>query len=321
MKEAIAVIGAGLMGRGLCQLFAIPGHQVKVYDASAEALSQAQETIAQDLQLAAEAALLSEDEVEKTLARITPHAEMAAAVAGARLVVDCAPENMELKQDIFKKLDAICPPEVILTSNTSAMSISAIAGKCNRPNRVAGTHFWNPPQLIPLVEVIQGQHTSPQVIRETMRILSAAGKEPIHVKKDVPGFVGNRLQHAMWREAFHILDEGIADAATIDKAIRHSFGLRLPVLGPMENVDMVGVDLVYAVHDYLFKHLADNKTPSPSLRQLMAKGELGFKSGGKGIQEWSPAAVASSRANLFRYLLEVAVRRKDGQFWGAERQS
>jgi 3-hydroxybutyryl-CoA dehydrogenase len=316
MKEQIAIIGAGLMGRGLSQVFAIPGHPVRLYDAFSDALSQAKGIIAQELNLAVESGLLEKNAPEEVLQRIVTCPDLAQTVKGARLVVECVPENMELKQQIFKTLDEICPLDVILASNTSVMSITEIASQSLNRKRIVGTHFWNPPHLLPLVEVVQTVDTSLETVNETLRILKNAGKQAIHVKKDVPGFVANRMQHALWREAFHILDEGIADAATIDKAVRYSFGLRLPVLAPMENADMVGLDLTCAIHDYILKFLADNKTPSPTLLEKMKQGELGFKSGGKGLQNWSAEAIDNSRATLSRYLMDVAARRKENKFFG-----
>jgi 3-hydroxybutyryl-CoA dehydrogenase len=316
MKETIAIIGAGLMGRGLSQVFAIPGHRVRLYDAYPDALNAAKGIIAKELALAVEAGLLEPQEPQEVLARISTYADLAQVVDGARLVVECVPENMALKQQVFKTLDELCPVQVILASNTSAMSITEIASQSVNKNRIVGTHFWNPPHLLPLVEVVQTVDTSADTVKETLRILTEAGKKAIHVKKDVPGFVANRMQHALWREAFHILDEGIADAATIDKAVRYSFGLRLPVLAPMENADMVGVDLTYAIHDYLLPYLADNKTPSAIVTEKMKKGELGFKSNGVGIQTFSPEQIAASRTTLSRYLMDVAARRRRKQFCG-----
>ena len=151
-----------------------------------------------------------------------------------------------------------------------------------------GTHFWNPPYLIPLVEVVKGQDTSVEVLDLTFEVLERAGKSPIKVLKDVPGFIANRLQHALWREAISIVENGIADAATVDKAIKSGFAIRLPVLGPLENADMVGLDLILSIHDYIFKSLESSREPSPLLKEKISRGELGFKSG-KGFYHWTPA--------------------------------
>jgi len=207
-------------------------------------------------------------------------------------------------------LDRICPPEVILTTNTSVMSISEIASKAERRERIVGTHFWNPPYLIPLVEVVKGNDTSDEVMETTYQVMKMAGKHPVKVMKDVPGFLCNRLQHALWREAISIVQNGIADAAGVDDAIKTGFGLRLPVLAPFENADMVGLDLILAIHDYVFKYLEDSHEPSPILREKVEKGELGFKSN-KGFYTWTDEEIAASKNRLTDYLLDWALKQRD----------
>ncbi|MDR1676764.1 MAG: 3-hydroxyacyl-CoA dehydrogenase family protein [Deltaproteobacteria bacterium] len=311
MKENISIIGTGLMGRGLAQVFSLAGHHVNIYDAFTEALWAAPDNISREMGMSVEAGLLEAQEAESAVSLISPQVDLEEALKGVELVIECIPEKMELKQNIFKSLDEICPQNVILATNTSVMSITEIASKSTYKHRIIGTHFWNPPHLIPLVEVVQTENTSLTVVEKTMSILQKAGKKPIHVKKDVPGFVANRMQHALWREAFHILDEGIADAGTIDEAVRYSFGLRLPQLGPLENADMIGLDLTFDIHNYICKFLADNKEPSVTLKNLVDKGFLGFKSNGQGFQAWSENDMNNSRNNLFKYLLDVTVRKKN----------
>lgn len=307
MKGTIAIVGCGLMGRGLAAVFALANHGVRVYDAFAEALWSAPEKIGQEMGHFVKAGLIEAGLAQGALHRISPQAELSKAVAGADLVIECAPEKMELKQGLFKELDALCPGDVILASNTSVMSVTEIGALAAKKDRILGTHFWNPPLLIPLVEVVQTVHTAPEVIEKTMAVINGAGKKPIRVKKDVPGFVGNRMQHALWREAFHILDEGIADAATIDEAIRHGFGLRLPKLGPMENADMIGLDLALDIHEYILKFLCDDKKPSRSLQELVKKGHLGFKTNGQGFQTWSESDMDKSKVGLIDYLVNVII--------------
>ena len=168
---------------------------------------------------------------------------------------ECVFEDLELKQQVFEDLDRACPAPTVLASNTSVMSITQIGSRARLKERVVGTHFWNPPYLIPLVEVVRTQHVADEVVEKTMRLLRSVGKHPIDCRKDVPGFVANRLQHALWREAISIVEHGIADAATVDESIRYGFGLRLPILGPLENADMVGLDLTLSIHDYILPHL------------------------------------------------------------------
>jgi 3-hydroxybutyryl-CoA dehydrogenase len=182
------------------------------------------------------------------------------------------------------------------------MSPTEIAQKCTHKERVVGAHFWNPGHLIPLVEVVKSDYTSEEVMQDTIELLTFCGKKPIYCKKDVPGFVANRLQHALWREAFYMVQEGIADPATVDDACKYGPGLRWPVLGPMENSDMVGIQLSFNIHDYILKHLADNHEPSPCLQEMLEKGDLGFPSG-KGWQEWTPEQMQASNKNLREYLI------------------
>ena len=165
-----------------------------------------------------------------------------------------------------------------------------------------GTHFWNPPYLVPLVEVIRGGETSPRTMELTIDLLRSVGKHPVNVKKDVPGFVGNRLQHALWREAISIVEQGIADPATVDEVVKNGFGMRLPVLGPLENADMVGLDLTLQIHDYILKHIERSPEPSPLLKQKVKEGELGFKTG-QGFQGWSQEGMERCRRELLEHLI------------------
>jgi 3-hydroxybutyryl-CoA dehydrogenase len=155
-----------------------------------------------------------------------------------------------------------------------------------RRERALGTHWWNPPFLVPLVEVIETEWTSPAVVDWTMKLHEDAGKTPAHVKKDVPGFIGNRLQHALWREAIFLVEEGICDAETVDTVVKASFGRRLPVLGPLENADLIGTDLTLAIHRNVMPHVDSRPDASPYLAKLVGEKKLGFKSG-EGFRAWS----------------------------------
>jgi 3-hydroxybutyryl-CoA dehydrogenase len=264
--ENIAVIGAGLMGHGLAQIFAVHGYPVKLMDIKEDLLGKAMENVRSNLTLMAEKGIGTLDDVEPAIGRIKTTTDLEGAVAGAQFVVEAVLENLELKQNIFKDLDAICPDDTILATNTSVISITEIAEKAKIRERILGTHFWNPPHLLPLVEVIRGKDTSDEAMDTTYGLLKQVGKHPVRVNKDVPGFVGNRLQHALWREAISIVEQGIADPATVDECIKFGFGIRLPVLGPLENADMVGTDLTLAIHNYILKFIESSPEPSPLLR-------------------------------------------------------
>ncbi len=303
-NERIAVIGGGLMGVGIAQIFAGAGHEVALQDVYQEALDRAPGAITANLTFLAEHGLFPPDGVDDAVGRVRTTTGLPDACAGADVVVECVFEDLALKQDVFERLDAACPPETILCTNTSVMSITQIGEKAARKERVVGTHFWNPPYLIPLVEVVRTAAVDPAVVERTIELLRRVGKHPIDCKKDVPGFVANRLQHALWREAISIVEHGIADAATVDESIRFGPGLRLPILGPMENADMVGLDLILSIHDYIFPHLDASSEPSPLLRERAEAGDLGFKTG-RGFQTWTPEEADASRKRLAAYLVHV----------------
>ena len=306
MKEIkkITVIGGGMMGSGIAQVFAYCEElSVNIYDSfisGKEILAR----IKANLNLLKSKGIYTETDINEILGRISTFDQIDKAVGETDFVVECIPEDMNLKQRLFADLEPLCKPETIFATNTSVMSITEIASLTIDKSRVVGTHFWNPPYLIPLVEVVKGNETSDETMEMTMAVLKKTGKHPIRVKKDVPGFVANRLQHALWREAISIVEKDIADAATVDEAVKLSFGLRLPVLGPMENADMVGTDLTLSIHNYILKHLESSGEASPILKSKVENSELGFKSG-KGFQEWTPEQIANSRKQLSEYLIKV----------------
>jgi 3-hydroxybutyryl-CoA dehydrogenase len=292
--ERVAVIGAGLMGHGIAQVFAAAGHPVTITDESEDVLASVHDRVRRNLERAHGDAGAVE--------RIALAGSLEEAVADADLVVEAAPENLELKQQLFARLARAT--DAILASNTSVMSIGAIARDAYRPERVVGTHFWNPPHLIPLVEVTQAQTTSLETVERTMQLLSAAGKTPVHVKRDVPGFIGNRLQHALWREAITLVEEGVCDPDGVDTVVKSTLGLKLQVLGPLENADLVGTDLTLAIHEYVLPHIDSRPAPSPLLRRLVEQGDLGMKSG-RGFHSWPEAEAQSVHDRLFDHLLAV----------------
>jgi 3-hydroxybutyryl-CoA dehydrogenase len=299
----IAIVGTGFIGPGIAQIFAVKGYKVHLMDVKAEMLPRAIESIRSNLAQLAEAGIIATDKIEPIIKNIQTTTDMRQAVEPAQLVIEAITENLTLKQKIFKELDAICPPDTILCTNTSVMSISQIASQARLRNRIVGTHFWNPPFLIPLVEVVKGNDTTDETMDRTYYFLKEAGKHPVKCLKDVPGFIANRLQHALWREAISIVENGIADARTVDEAIKNSFAVRLPVLGPLENADMIGMELTFSIHDYVLKYLEDSHEPSPLLKDKIQKGELGFKSG-KGFYDLAPGEAQAISQNLTRFLIQ-----------------
>ena len=221
----IAVVGAGLMGHGIAQVFALAGYEVTITDSHPPTLDSAKARIAANLRD------LGDD--ERALERVRPATGLADAVREADLVVEAVAEDLEVKQRLFAEIERHVRGDTILASNTSVIPITKITEGLRDRSRALGTHWWNPPYLVPLVEVIGTQWTSQPTLDRTMALHAAAGKMPVHVKKDVPGFVGNRLQHALWREAIALVEHGICDAETVDTVIKASFGRRLAVLGPL----------------------------------------------------------------------------------------
>jgi 3-hydroxybutyryl-CoA dehydrogenase len=292
-KAKIAVIGAGLMGHGIAQVFALAGHEVTITDTVVQNLDTAQTRIAANLRD------LGDD--ESAAERVTSCFDLADTVRDADYVVEAVSENLALKQKLFAEIERRVRPDTILASNTSVIPITAIMQGLQRRERALGTHWWNPPFLVPLVEVIETQWTSPQAVAWTMALHQAAGKKPAHVKKDVPGFIGNRLQHALWREAIALVENGICDAETVDAVIKASFGRRIAVLGPLENADLVGTDLTLAIHEIVLPAIDNRPGASPYLQKLVADGKLGFKSG-EGFRTWSAEDQAALRAKVFAHL-------------------
>ncbi len=292
-KARIAVVGAGLMGHGIAQVFALAGHAVTIYDAAQASLDSAKARILANLQD------LGDD--ESAVARVTPVADLGAAVAEADYVVEAVLEDLPLKQRLFAEIEQHVRPDTILASNTSVIPITDIMGGLKHRERALGTHWWNPPYLVPLVEVIETRWTSPETVAFTMKLHADAGKKAAHVKKDVPGFIGNRLQHALWREAIALVESGICDAQTVDEVIKAAFGRRLAVLGPLENADMVGTDLTLAIHKTVLPAIDSRPAPSPYLEKLVRDGKLGFKSG-EGFRQWTPQQQQELRAKVLQHL-------------------
>ena len=292
-KAKIAVVGAGLMGHGIAQVFALAGHEVTITDAVVASLDTATSRIAANLRE------LGED--ESAVERVQPCIHLADAVHNADYVVEAVSEDLPLKQRLFAEIERHARADSILASNTSVIPITAIMGGLKHRERALGTHWWNPPFLVPLVEVIETRWTSPQAIAFAMALHEAAGKKPAHVKKDVPGFIGNRLQHALWREAIALVEQGICDAETVDEVIKASFGRRLAVLGPLANADLVGTDLTLAIHNIVLPAIDSRPGPSPYLQRLVAEGKLGFKSG-EGFRKWSADEQKALRSKVMQHL-------------------
>jgi len=291
--QRISILGGGLMGHGIALVFAVAGHDVVLTDPVAVVRGQVRDRIT--------ATLAELGHPHAALDRITVTETLEECVARAQWIIEAAPEDLALKQRIFADVERAAPPEAILASNTSVIPINQIMASIVRKHRVIGTHWWNPAYLVPLVEVVRTADTSDATVAVTLELLRSMGKAPVEVKKDVPGFVGNRLQHALWREAIALVAEGVCDAKTVDDVVKSSFGARLAVLGPIENADLVGLDLTRAIHSYVFPALDRATAPSSLLDRPIADGRLGFKSG-EGFSTWTPEQQAAVRSRLTRHL-------------------
>jgi 3-hydroxybutyryl-CoA dehydrogenase len=281
------------MGHGIAQVFAAHGARVALHDPDAGVLASARDRIADNLRA------LGQDPA--SVERVRPERDLDCAVGNADWVFEAAPEDLAVKQELFARLDVLAPVDGVLATNTSVMRVTDIAARMSRPERVVGTHWWNPPYLVPLVEVVQARRTRPEIVDRTMELLIAVGKTPVHVRKDVPGFIGNRLQHALWRQAFELVETGVCDASAIDTVVKAAFGPRLAVLGPMENADLVGLDLTLQIHDYVLPTLDPPSEPSAALRRHVARGDLGMKTG-RGFRAWSPGEPEDVRRRMLEHL-------------------
>ena len=299
----ILICGAGMMGKNIGFVFASnPDYQIGMYDLYPTDVEGGIRTNTKQL---VDKGVMTEADVTDRLSRIHFTNDIDSdLVKNADLVIEAVFEDMNIKRETFAKLEARCAEDTIFCTNSSVMSPSEISRDLKHRERFVGTHFWNPGHLIPLVEVIKSDASSDETAQTVMEVLRSVGKKPVLCKKDVPGFIANRMQHALWREAISIVEHGIADAATVDEAVKYSFGLRLPQLAPMENADMVGTDLTYNIHDYILKDLEDSHEPSPLLKQLRDEGKIGFKTG-EGFQKWTPEQVAKSNADLNEYLIRM----------------
>ena len=303
----VAVIGAGLMGHGIALEFAAYGRSVAIHDRSEEVLLNAMQRARVGLLDLARAGRIPEDEVEASLARIGANGDLGEAVRNADLVIEAVSENLDLKKTIFKNIDANAPSHAILVSNTSTFLPSAVAAATKRPSQVAVVHYFNPPHLLPGVEIVKGPETSDPTAELLVGLYRSVGKKPALVQKEVQGFIGNRLQMALFREALSLVQNGYATAEQIDEVVRTSFGRRLSVAGPIELRELIGLDLALAISEQTIPTLANDRTLPRVLLEKIESGNLGAKTG-KGFYEWTPESVESWRKNMADALLDMTRR-------------
>ena len=291
----VAVIGAGTMGNGIAHVFAQFGHQVNLIDISQPALDKAIATISKNLDRQVSKGALTEVEKEATLANLTTHTDMKSGVEGVSLVVEAATENVDLKLKIFKELDALTDPSVILATNTSSISITQIAAQVVHPERVIGMHFMNPVPIMKLVEIIRGYSTSDEVTQIIMDLSVKLGKVPTEVN-DYPGFVANRILMPMINEAIETLYNGVGGVYEIDTVMK--LGMAHP-MGPLQLADFIGLDVCLSILNVMYDGFKNPKyAPCPLLVNMVMAGKLGVKSG-EGFYDYSESKKAENVAKQF----------------------
>lgn len=295
----IAVLGAGRMGHAIGYVLAHAGHRVRIYDPDAGAVAQLPARFDEI------AALLRHDSNGAT--SISASIDLATTVEDAALIIEAAPERIALKQDLFSQLDALAPSDAILASNTSAIPIGHIAEPVRDKSRVVGAHFWNPPHLVRLVEVVRAEQSSDVAMDTTLEILGNAGWTAVRVNRDIPGFVGNRMQHALKREAIALVAAGVCDAETVDTVVKIGFGARLGIIGPLEQSDMLGLTLTRSIHDVVLPDLDTTPHAQAYLTELIASGRTGMDAG-EGFRRWTPEQAEEVRQRLNHALAAQAYR-------------
>lgn len=300
--KKVAVIGTGTMGPGIAQVLAQHEIEVQIFDIDPEQLKRARETLGANLSLVEQAGMLSDTRAVEIQNRIQDAASLADAVLNADLVLEVIPEVMDLKTRLLSELDEICGPDTILASNTSGLSITKMAQATRRPEKVVGMHWWNPPIIIPVIEIVKGEFTGEDVLQTIDNLIRKIGKVPVLVKKDVPGFLGNRLQYALMREAIALLNEGVASAEDIDTMVKAGIGFKFPIMGPLETIDMAGLDIYYRVSQYLNKDLDKSDGAAPIVAKMVERGDLGLKSG-KGFYDYSNQNVKALMGGRIQKLL------------------
>lgn len=305
--QKAVVIGTGMMGPGIAYALARAECTVTLYARTRESLEKGHRSCRKAVDTLVEAACIYQATGASVLDNISGSTDLESAVADADLVIESIVEDIDIKKELFSRIERVCPEKTILTSNTSGLPATALAIALKRPERFAVTHFWNPPHLMPLVEVVKGASTSMETIETLTDLLIKAGKKPVKVLKDTPGQLGNRLFHALIREAYWIVQEGIASAEDVDSAIKNGLGRRFPVYGALEHQDLVGLDMVCAIQEYMCEALCNETKPAKLLRDLVSSGDLGAKTG-KGVYDWAkkvPADVIEQRDRFLIHLLQM----------------
>ncbi len=301
--DKAAVIGTGMMGPGISLVLALGGVHTTLVSRSPEGAARGRASVQAQAAMLLDNLLVDQAKIAATLHRIKTSVDLESAVSDAGLVIESGPEDLAYKQRFFEQVDRISPKPAILASNTSSLSITQIAARCQHRGRIMTAHFWNPPLLVPLVEIVSGNDTEPGSAESLRSLLAACGKVPVMVRKDRPGQLGNRLQVAMIREAAYMIAEGIATAEDIDLAIQNGLGLRFPAYGLLTHQDNVGLDLTLAVNSYVSPDLYRDSEPPPYLQSLVSGGDLGVKTG-RGFFDWTNRSADDVKARRDQFLID-----------------
>lgn len=301
--KTICNLGTGTMGFGTALTFAMAGYQVNMFGRTDASLERGFSSIKAALDIYRENGLVHEADIPALISRIKGVTTLEDAVAGADFVIESIAEDLPLKQEVFGKLEKLCAPHTIFATNTSGLSPTAIAENMIRKDKFVVAHFWNPPHLVPLVEVVPGRYTSQETVDITYKLIAKIGKKPVSLHKEALGFIGNRLQLALLREALYIVEEGIASKEAVDTTVKYSLGRRLSTTGPLESADLGGLDIFYNISSYLNPDLCNSTEVSSLLKEAVAKGALGAKTGA-GLYDWKPEELAAIKKKRERTLMD-----------------
>lgn len=309
----ICNLGTGTMGYGTALTFAKAGYNVRMFGRSDASVEKGFKSISAALAMYCENGLVQESEIPAIIGRIKGVTTLEEAAVNADFIIESVAEVLDVKKEVYAKMDKLCPAHTIFATDTSGLSPTAIAESVRRKDKFVVAHFWNPPHLLPLVEVVPGEHTSQETVDITVKLMEIIGKKPIPLKREAPGFIGNRMQYALLREAMYIVDQGIASKEAVDATIKYSIGRRLAVTGPLETADMGGLDIFYNISKYMMPDLCDSHEVSPVLKDPVDKGNYGAKTG-TGIYDWTPEGLAKIRKMREKILIEWLQKDKDYVF-------
>jgi 3-hydroxybutyryl-CoA dehydrogenase len=301
----ISVLGAGIMGHGIAQSFLMGGYPVSLYDIQESILETAKSHIEKNLGLFYESGLIGKKDIDLSLQRLSTTTDLKLAVEGSDFIVEAAPEDLGLKQRLFEQVESFCGGNTIIATNTSSLTLKGIGVRVKNRDRLVVTHWFNPPHIVPTVEVVKGEQTSDETMETAYQLLEKIKKMPVKINQELPGFLVNRIQLAMVREVFDLYEKGVASAADIDKAVKGSFGFRLASIGPLLTADLGGLELWLRVFENLVPQIQSSTDPPKALERLVSQGHFGIKTG-KGFYDY---AVDFSKAEL-----DGAIQKRDQEF-------